>query len=115
MIFADEAFSIFRKWKSESSPVKYLGGSLDGLPANPPRGYSCVVDVEPPRIWLSLAGSPGPPYSINLEGATFEYSDTRETSCPAFAAESWVCFVKAILPGGRKLLFAELATPPFTS
>jgi len=109
MISSSEAFLIFRKWKEESSTVEFLGGSLDTVPTlRPPGTFSRVVDVSesPPSVSLQHETGDRALLSIKLDGALFEYADTRELLRPE-SGRDWVCFLVVKLPSGHKFVFGE--------
>ena len=107
MISSVDAFSIFRKWKEDSSSVQLLTGSVQDVPTlRAPRRLARVVEVsEPKEIVLVVEGKGAHRASVNLCGASFEYADPRETSEPA--SRVWVCFIEANLPSGQRWLFGE--------
>lgn len=113
MISSEDAFSIFGKWKEERPLVKLLVGI-------PVRGKTITGDRWPslriieisltsPKIVAQVEGADDEALEFDLEGAVFEYGDTREAEVPPeLAAGSWVCFLEAVLPSGNRMLFAEL-------
>lgn len=107
MISPGEAFSIFEKWQNEGSFLYLFTAAETGKV----RVQAAVSEVIKNSSTLRIVARPSDRgtvmMSLDLKGASFEYSDTRETPDPELAAQGWVCFVTAFLPSGPTYLFAE--------
>jgi hypothetical protein len=107
MISPGEAFSIFEKWQNEGSFLYLFTAAETGKA----RLQAAVSEVVKKSSTLRIVARPSDTdavmMSIDLQGASFEYSDTRETPDPELAAQGWVCFLTAFLPSGSTYLFAE--------
>lgn len=107
MISPGEAFSIFEKWQNEGSFLYLFTAAETGKT----RLQAAVSEVVRNSSMLRIVAGPSDTHavmmSIDLQGASFEYSDTRETPDPELAARGWVCFLTAFLPSGSTYLFAE--------
>jgi len=106
MTSSDEAFSLFDKWKDDGRFIllhSYTHGQRN-------RFAAIVVDVlkHSGIVLLRVKASDmsESELSVDLQGATFEYADPRESPDPELAETIWDCFLVVFLPSGGSLIFA---------
>jgi hypothetical protein len=110
MVSWDDAFLMLNKWRDDPDPplisfmeVKpWLDRQGETIPIA--SGISVTVkEVSAVTGKVTLDDS-GASLQVELLGATFEYSDSRDSP---LIDGVWVCSLEATCPDGRVLVFAE--------
>lgn len=112
----DEAFLILKKWRDEETWLWFgpIVDSESGLSAQLHDSTTLTASIESVRtkdvdpdsgnVILDRPESA----EWNFTGATFEYSDERESPFPDASPGQYPCSLEVTFPDGFKLVFAEM-------
>jgi len=111
----DDALLILNGWRDKPAHVEFLTVVPDGVDedgetifvAHGPTGL--IKGVRPKTKVMDCEDGSGQQFEIDLQGAKFEYDDTKRSPFPDSRADLWVCFLEVTLRDGTRLVLAELA------
>ena len=111
MVSWEEAFLIFNKWRDDPGPPlisllreSALFSSQEQDQKILSGGTVHVLAADATSGVVTLGLTPKSAEDIDLSGATFRYSDPRDTR---LVDGEWECSLEAILPDGTLIVFAE--------